>query len=296
MKYDNGADFIFEQDKSLYWLNFLILWSLTIWVAFKKFLLGNRIKTNTFWFDGVSRLAREVKENAFSWRALDIIYNLDPPLGNNLEDKMTRYWNKLLNVQAVRNRLRLIKKIMISQIRKFHKNGFNSIRVLSIASGSAQGVIEAIRILKEEGIMVEVMLLDIDQSALEHAKLLAKKANVLERCQFVNKSTTDLELVTNNFKPHFVELVGFLEYRPFEKAVRLLSRIRNILEPGGVLAVSQIMPNPERFFLTVVVNWPMIYRSKKEFIDLITKAGFKEENFQIIQEPLGIHSLAICSK
>jgi ubiquinone/menaquinone biosynthesis C-methylase UbiE len=265
-------------------------------VALKKFLLGNKLKTNTFWFDGVSQLAREVKENVFTWRALDVIYNLNPPQGNSLEDKVTRYWNKLLNVQAVRNRLRLVKQLMISEIKRLHKTGIQPIRILSIASGSAQGTIEALEILKKEGMAFQAMLLDIDQSALENAKILAKKGGVFEYCQFVNKSTTDLELVTNNFKPHLVEMVGFLEYRPFEKAVRLLSRIRNILEPGGVLIVSQIMPNPERFFLTVVVNWPMIYRSQKEFLDLIMKAGFKKETCQIIQEPLGIHSLAICFK
>jgi len=40
---------------------------LAFWVALKKIIFGANLKINTFWFDGLSPICREMKENAMHW-------------------------------------------------------------------------------------------------------------------------------------------------------------------------------------------------------------------------------------
>lgn len=293
----NPESYNFETDRSLYYLRLFIMWILTLWVASKKIILSVfdlKPKINTIWFDGISPLCREVKENAFTWRALDIVYNFTPK-NSTLVDKINNFWNKMLTTQATRNRLKLVKYLLKKSIKEIHSRG-EEVRLLSIASGSAQGVIEVLSWTKEKNLNVKALLLDLSADALNHSKKLAQELGVSDKIITVNKSTTDLELVAREFQPNLVEMVGFLEYRPYEKAVKLLSRIRKILKPKGTLIVSQIAPNPERYFLSVVINWPMIYRNVFDFSKIIKEAGFIPNRCQIIYEPMKIHSIAVCKK
>lgn len=272
-----------------------IMWILAFWVALKKKILGSKLKINTVWFDGLSPTCREVKENATTWRALDIIYNYCPGKDKSFEGKITDFWNGINNIKAVRNRLRLVKKLLKQSIQKFIENK-KEIKLLSIACGSAQGIIEVIKEFKEKGIFIQAIFLDRDPTAIEYSKNLAKQAGVINQITFINKSTTDLENVVHGFEPDIVEVTGLLEYRPDEKAINLLKRIYNLLAPQGILITSNISPNLERPFTYWVGNWPMIYRTPKKLSEIIITAGFRPEYCKIIQEPLKIHSVVICQK
>lgn len=295
----DGRDLNYEKERKFYFFRLMAMWILTFWVGFKKMFFGKKLKINTFWFDGMSEVCREVKEGAFSWRALDVIYNFVPLKGKSLRARITNYWDKLLNTQAVRNRFRLAKNLLEQTIRELAKKE-KEIRILSIASGSARAVVETISGLKGEleklGVTVRIMLLDLDPSAIEYSRQLAEGAGISEGTVFVNKSTTFLEEVAKDFRPQVVEMVGFLEYRPGDKATNLLQRINRVLAPGGTLLVSQITSNPEKFFLAKVVNWPMVYRSPVQFSKIIIKAGFDRGACKIIYEPLEIHGIGICQK
>lgn len=292
----------FEQRKNFLLLRLIVMWILTIWVFFKKVFLRlfqKEPKMNTLWFDGLSAVCRSVKENAFSWRALDIIYNFDSYKETGFPTFVSKWWNDMLNTQAVRNRLKLTKQLLLEAIQSHHKkHGHQEIKILSIASGSAQGVIETLSYVKKQNpsINIQAIFLDLDPTALIYSRELAQKAGVENFITYVNKSTTDLELATKNFQPDIVEMVGFLEYRPSPKDVNLIRRIHNLMASGGVLIVSQIAPNPEQYFLKVVVNWPMIYRTKEKFANIIEQAGFGVNNYHIFSEPLKIHNIALCYK
>lgn len=289
----------YEKDKKFYFLRFLEMGILTLWVGLKKIVLGSTIRTNTFWFDGVSVVCRRIKENAFSWRALDIIYNIPHLENSTFENRITNFWNKSLNAQAARNRLKLTKRLLEKAIRETAEKD-KEVRILSIASGSAQGVIEVIarveKELGEEGVKIKAMLLDREESAIAHSRRLAQESGIIEGITFLQESTHFLEELTRDFRPQIVEMVGFLEYRPYNKAIKLLEKIHRVMSWEGILLVSQIAPNPERFFLQVVANWPMIYRNSSEFSDIISKGGFLPKDCQISYEPLKIHGVGICKK
>jgi len=281
------------KEKVLYFLFLPIMWLLSLWVLLKKKLFG-KLKINTFWFDGLSVPCRKIKEGAGSWRALDIIYNYDFGKDKSINGKVSDFWIGIINAQAVRNRLRLSKYLLREQIEKFSR--YKEVRILSIASGSAQGLIEVIKKFKDKNIIVRAALLDLDPTAIEYSRRTAKEMSVEAQITFLNKSVSVLEEEIRSFDPHIIEMIGFLDYRPYHKAIKLIQRVRNLLLPGGVFLVSNTRYNPEAFFLKWVIDWSMIYRSPKKLSEIIIKAGFKSENCEMIYEPFKIHGIAICRK
>lgn len=289
----------YEHSRHLFFLRFFITWALTISTALKKAIWGNALSTNSFWFDGLSKECRMVKNSAFSWRALELVYNLTPTTSVTLADKITKFWNGLHNAQAVRNRFRIVKSLLKEHMERFLRNDIE-IRLFSIASGSARAVLEAISDIRNDGYKlnkIHIVLLDLDSTALEYSKTVLSELRLSDLdIRYVNKSVHELEKVVHDFHPNIVEMVGFLEYRPYQKAVDLVQRIHRVMTSGGIFLTSQITPNWERWFLMVVMNWPMIYRTKKDFLQILQSGGFFPGTTKLIEEPFGIHIVSVCRK
>jgi ubiquinone/menaquinone biosynthesis C-methylase UbiE len=290
---DQDRSLGYERKRWVYLLSLPIMWILTIWVASKKKVLRIEPKINTFWVDGLSLPCREIKEGAGSWQALDIIYNFEFGQQNGIRGKVSDYWIGMINAQAVRNRLRLVKRELTKVVRDIAQEE-RKIRLLSIASGSAQSIIEVIAEMRDTDI--EAILLDLDPLAIEYSRKLARNYGVADKITFVVGSTSNLEGVTKGVHPHIIEMVGFLDYRPYIKAVRLVERVYKLLLPGGKLLTANIHPNPEQYFLKWVINWPMIHRKPEELRRILAEGGFTPGNCQIIYEPHKVQCVAICQK
>jgi len=292
---DNDPSMGYETNNWTYIFRLPLILGLAFWVALKKMILGSKLKINTFWFDGVSPACRAVKENATSWRALDIIYNYRPGGDRSLSGRVTDFWNKLGNIMALRNRLKLVKKALKHIIEDLLEKE-SEIRLVSIASGSAQGVIEIMSEFKEKGTFIKAIFLDLDLTAIEHSRKLAQEAGVINQIKFLNENVRKLEEAVSGFNPNIVEVVGFLEYRPKERAIKLFQRIHRLLVPEGILITSSISPNLESPFSHCVGDWPMFYRNLDKFIEIITKGGFSPPNVKVFYEPLKFQKIAICRK
>jgi len=277
---DRSADY--ERKRWPYILSPPWMHLLTGWVAFKK-LIGLKPETHTFWVDGISPPCRGIKEGSGSWRALDIIYNYQFGIDTSFAGKIGDYWLRIQNAQAVRNRLKLVKRELVSAIRDIAQRE-KEVRLLSLASGSAQGVIEAL--IKTRDIDVKVTLVDLDATAIEYSQKLAARYGVSRRIKFVVGSTSRFEKICGGVRPHIIEMVGFLDYRPRNKAINLVKRIYGFLPPGGLFVTANIIPNPERHFLLWMLNWSMIYRKPEDLRDIMVEAGFPPEECRIVCEPL----------
>lgn len=286
----------FETRRWLYILTMPISWLLTLWVMAKKALYRRLGKTgpqiNTLWFDGLGLSCRRVKEGTAAWRALDEIYNYKFGQRNGLGGFVDDFWEGMLNCQAVRNRLKLVEQEIRRAILQFSNH--DEVRILSLAAGSAQGIIEVMAELKSKGIRVRALLLDIDQTALDYARKLAYRHGVGDRIDMVRTSVAQVCRVSKNFRPQIIEMLGLLDYIPRDKAIRLVRKILESLSDKGIFLTCNIVPNLEMRFLHWVVNWPMIYRTADELAEIITKAGFSD--YRLVYEPLKIHRLAIAQK
>lgn len=284
----------YELNRWPYLLAMPLMWGITLWVIAKKTLYRlfnkNAPSINTLWYDGLGNFSRGIKEGAASWKALEIIYNYRPGVNMTLGGIIDDFWvGGMINAQAVRNRLKLAKQEVRKAILKFSDQG--EIRIMSLACGSAQGIIEIIAEFKKSGITVRAMLVDIDQSALDYAKQLAETYGVGDRVEVLKNNVFKVKRIASGFKPHIIEMLGLLDYLDQNKAVRLATLISESLENGGVFLTCNIRPNFEQHFLKWVINWPMIYRTPVQLIEIAATPGF--DKYKVIYEPLKVHGLLI---
>lgn len=302
-----------ENQKRTRW-QFLILWvvsaiacvsNLTIALAIKIFKTKTPLK-NILWgmgrsekhisslfFDKFSKWLHQVKIHSASWGSLDLFYNYHekvvPQLTDNLEGVLTDFWMNIENRQAVRNRLLMVvAELEKAFIDSFERDG--EVRILSIASGSAQAVIEAMK--RVPWIPVKAVLIDMDPTALNYARKQAEKAGLVNCFKFVQGKTDLIEREAMDLKPNIIEMVGFLDYRNDDQAIKLFQKIKKQLPKGGFFITCNINKNLERIFLNWVLLWPMIYRTKEEVQELLEKGGFRKS--RVFYEPLEIHSVAVC--
>ena len=314
----NAKDFGGEHNRRG-WLCVLVMWLVSIWAAatnltqvlfiklFKErksslnkiiWKMGRNPKhISSSFVDRFSYFNHQAGINAASWKSLDIFYNyhekIKPQLNGGFEGWVTRYWiGKIENRQAVTNRLKIVINLLVKAFGKFINEP--EIRIVSMASGSAQAVIEAM--LKCPHLNIRAILIDVDKTALKAAKAMAEENGLGERFSFIRGTTKSLEKVCQEFRPHIIEMVGFLDYRPDDKAIQLISRIKSCLPSNGIFLTCNINHNRERIFLDWVLLWPMIYRNEKQFANLLLKGGFFSQNINILYEPFRIHGIGVCQK
>ena len=242
------------------------------------------------WFDGLGPKCRELKDGAASWKALNIIYNrsevADSPGFGGMIDRF--WWRNTTNGRAVRNRLRIAKRELKREILARPEE---EVRVMSLAAGTAQGVIQVLAELKKEGKRVLSLLVDIDKTALDYAKKLAWEYGVADQVETMELNAMHSLRASKKFHPHITEMMGLLDYLPQETAVRLAQSIRRGLPKDGVFMTCNIYPNIERPFMTWVINWPMVYRTREKLADVAVSAGFREST--VYEEPIRIHGVLV---
>jgi cyclopropane fatty-acyl-phospholipid synthase-like methyltransferase len=143
---------------------------------------------------------------------------------------------------------------------------------------------------------VRVLLIDFDASAMDEARKRVAAAGLEDRFSFRIDTTKAVEGAGREFAPHIVEMIGFLDYRPRNKAIALIDRIRRQLPDEGIFLTCNIHHNREKIFLDWVLLWPMIYRTDAEFAELMVEGGFAADRVRLIYEPFRIHGIAVCRK
>lgn len=204
------------------------------------------------------------------------------------------WWTIMDNARAVWNRLLLVEyELRKAVLRIAAEKG--SVRLLSIGSGSARPVLEAIASLEQE-VSIKSMLLDQDPEATEFSRALAQKFS-LNHATWVTEEFFRIEQRCRTFRPDVIELVGLLDYLDRRKAIFFLKKVFRVLEPGGTLVTGNITPNLERPYVEKGVKWPaMVYRTEEELKGLLHEAGFAENDIRIQREPLEIHMVATVRK
>jgi len=254
--------------------------------------VGKRIFTA---FSGHKGDTKTVRRWATTYKALEIMYSYPERCKKGETTKVDFFWERFLsNAKSIRNRLVLTKRELLIAIRDVKKRKA-SVNLISLGSGSARAVIETLAQL--DGLSpVQAKLVDMSRKAISFSQELAASCNV-NQIEWHRDYAQNLErYCSNGFQPDIVEMVGLLDYYPYDQAVDLITKIWEVLPNGGWLITCNIRDNFERPFVTKSINWPMIYRPPQELADILLEAGFLKENIKVVYEPLKIHGLAIAQK
>ena len=241
--------------------------------------------------------AADVRRWPTSYRAIETMYTYPERRQKGETSIFEYFWfYSLNNPQALRNRLLLTTHWLKTKINEIAKEK-KTVRLLSLGCGSTRAIMTALSAFNGR-IDVKAKLLDISTRAINFSKELAKEKGVdFYQIEWYRDRLQNLEKYCDtDFQPDVVEMVGLLDYFEKEESIEILKKIYRVLAPNGWLITCNIRPNFERPFLTKGVNWPMIYRTPEELIEIVLGAGFPPENVEILYEPLKIHGLAIAQK
>lgn len=267
---------------------------LIIWAMAKravKRLLGRLDgSVRILWFDGFGSKCRELKQHAATWRSINIIYNrsevASSPGFGGVIDRF--WWTHTTNGRAVRNRLKIAKRELLRAVAECCDD---EPRIMSLAAGTAQGVIETLAELKRGGRRAKVLLIDIDPTALAYARELAKRYFVEDMIETREGNALLAAKSAREFEPHVIEVMGLLDYLSDEEVVRLMRGMRRYLARGGRFITCNIHPNLERLFMEWVIEWKMIYRTPARLARLAEEAGY--DDVTMFVEPLGLHGVLL---
>lgn len=129
-------------------------------------------------------------------------------------------------------------------------------KILDLGCGSGAFVVDTARAVGMSG---KVYALDIEPKMLKQLerKLSKPKNQDIKNIEIINKSAYELPFDNNSLD--LVYLVTVLQEIPDKN--RALREIKRVLKPGGILAVTELLPDPDYVF-------------KFQTIKLVEKAGF----------------------
>ncbi len=200
-------------------------------------------------------------------------------------------FNKLLHkhpiesaaAQAVRNRRRLVPKVMRDTFARFPEASSPHLRVLSVACGPAWEL-QDLLLTPDDFQRIEVSLLDQDTHALDTAKeglrRIESARDAKVKAVFHNESVRTMlresDLVGRFGRYHFIYSMGLFDYLTPPVAKALLQKMYSLVEPGGCAVIGNYhMATPTRWYMAYWMDWVLYYRSEEEFLELGSGLGAK---------------------
>ena len=231
-------------------------------------------------------------------KALEVLYRFGEPDGGKktfVEKIFHKIWFNTDNAKAVRNRLRITKREVEKSIQEKLQNEEN-INLLSIASGSARGIVGALNNINNlEKVKVNVTFLDKNEEAIFYSKDLVGKSNLTEKIKFnwILDTANNFPNYFTDDKPNIIEMVGLLDYFSDEQVKKIFKTIKNNSEESFTLITANINNNKEKRFITNLVGWKMVYRSAEELAKLASDSFLPTEDLVAYYEPLKVHSILV---
>jgi extracellular factor (EF) 3-hydroxypalmitic acid methyl ester biosynthesis protein len=197
---------------------------------------------------------------------------------------------------AVRCRKDLVKRELKALLHS-RRGASQPVRILSIAAGPAQELIEVFSELEEMPAPVEVVLFEQDKNALTQAwRRLKRVCNARfsgsVRLLFLQDSIKRLVRDGSLFEPFgrfdFVYCCGLYDYLQRSTAVVLTRRLAEATKPGGQLLVANMLDHPTRWIMEHHLEWKLIYRTHEELMDIGRHAN-PGAQLRILEEASGVN-------
>jgi extracellular factor (EF) 3-hydroxypalmitic acid methyl ester biosynthesis protein len=178
--------------------------------------------------------------------------------------------------QAVRNRRRMIPGILREVLERFPKVGGHGFRILSVACGPAWELQDLYRSADDFG-RFGCVLLDQDAEALEMARQGIRRIEAARgirvNVEYVGDSVRTMlrepDLTARFGRYHFAYSMGLFDYLTTPVARAVLSRLWELVVPGGTLLVGNFHPRcRSRPYMDYWCDWALCYRTEEAFLGL----------------------------
>ncbi len=265
--------------------------------AFKK-LFVNRLRKRFLRGEFVVRSLEKPFGYAGDFKIIDDIYK-NYPTTKGFDRLYDNYFQMSSICVAVRNRKEDFKRILSNFV---IQNDAKSIKVMDVASGPCRDIKELL--FDSEGSLFDKVIFDCfdaDHRALEYARQLVRNS---PRVSFNQMNVLRIALKKNiheEFKKQYdvIFSTGLFDYLDVRISIRLIHNLRELLKPGGILAISDVrdkFSNPSMYFMEWVADWSLIYREDDEFRQLFIRAGFSNDELATSYEQQGIMQYVLAKK
>lgn len=212
------------------------------------------------------------------------------PSGGVIEEEARRFFIDTRDSIGIRMRARVM-----SDLAKNHVSTDSSTQWVSLASGAALPVIDAVSHVRNNGgAEIRVDLVDWDASALGFAKQLVQHEHGDEHTNFYTHQSNLMKSIvaTNQLveqfgaeKANMVDALGIFEYFNNRSAARFIKHAYELVRPGGALVAANMRDTHPQFrFNQKAVGWPRLYpRSLDTLEALIKQADIPLSNVRFVQ-------------
>jgi len=232
------------------------------------------------------------------YKTLEIIYK-NMPLSENIGYFLDLYSLNLSLSIGVRNRIKKLEEILRDEIsvRKLPS-------VLNIACGSCREIFSLAPDIEKTG--AKVTCIDLDNDALSFAanRLSYTSISPLSSNQVTLRKYNALRMFDDELnmmefgKQDIIYSVGLFDYVNDDFFVRLLGTLYRLLNPGGKLIA--VLPDAEQYRSQDyhwIVDWDgLLQRSKKDYDNLLCRAGIPESALTATREESGVFIFYIATK
>ncbi len=196
--------------------------------------------------------------------------------------------------RAVRQRKDLVKRSLKARL----QGRSTPLRVLAIAAGPAQELLELLGETPHLTAPIEVVMFDQDKGALAYAyrrmqPLTENRQGPAVRILYLHESIKrllgDRTLFDGFGSFDMIYSAGLFDYLRMPTAVQLARDFYARLAPGGQLLIANMVPeNPSRWYMEHHLDWFLIYRSRAELLELGQRAC-AEARLRILEEETGVN-------
>jgi SAM-dependent methyltransferase len=215
-----------------------------------------------------------------------------------------RLWDSWFQQLAAAVSVRVRKNDFKNYIADFIKNRHGGkVRIMNLASGPAREIKELADADDTAGFLENVNFdcYDFDIRAIEHARrILGPQKNV----NFLQKNAIRLALKKNitdeiEHKYDLIYSTGLFDYLDERIAMRLVSNLKKLVKPGGVIMISNALDKystPSPTWMEWIGEWYLIYRTENEFKNIFIAGGFAPSSIQITPQYNRVMQYAIVKR
>ena len=199
--------------------------------------------------------------------------------------------------QAVKCRKDLVRRRLKEMIQARGASA-TPLRILSVAAGPAQELVELLEQAEELPAPLEIVLFDQDKGALAYAwrrlkgvidRKWQKRVQVLFLNESIKRLLRDAQLFAGFGEFDAIFSCGLFDYLQPSTGVVLTRNLFARLAPGGKLLIGNMVPeNPTRWIMEHHLDWQLIYRSRAELSDIARRAA-PTGRLQILEEETGVN-------